>query len=207
MSAIADEKENRVMVILVTSVSPIQLIGGKIMGIVAISFTLLGSWALVTIVGIFTAGKMGVAWFSDLSMDWRIIFSAIAIAIPAYVLAAALMTAIGSMVSTVQEGQSVSAIFFILHIIPLYVSWIFLNKPHGTLAVLLSFLPFTALMTVGMRNLFTIVPIWQVLVSVLVQIVFALGALWLAIRAFRLGMLRYGQRLMWGKLFRKAGYG
>jgi hypothetical protein len=56
-------------------------------------------------------------------------------------------------------------------------------------------------MTIGMRNLFTIVPTWQILVSMVVQIICALGAFWLAGRSLRLGMLRYGQRLTWRGLF------
>jgi ABC-2 type transport system permease protein len=117
------------------------------------------------------------------------------------------MTAIGAMVTTVQEGQSVSAIFFILHAIPLYVSWLFLSKPHSALAVLMSILPFTSLMTVGMRNLFTIVPAWQVMASVVVQALCAVGAIWLASRAFRIGMLRYGQRLTFRNLLRRSANG
>jgi len=134
-------------------------------------------------------------------MDWRVLLATLAIGVPAYALAIALMTAIGSMVTTTQEGQSVSSVFVILHMVPLYVSMAFLNQPHGTLAVILSLLPFTSLMTVGMRNLFTIVPTWQILVSVLVQTLSAVAAIWLAGRALRLGMLRYGQRLNWRSLF------
>lgn len=202
MSAVAEEKENRTMEILVTSISPFQLITGKIVGIVAISMTLLSTWTVVVLVGIFIAARMGVAWFGNLAMDWRITLATLAIALPAFVLATALMTAIGSMVATEQEGQSVSTIFVLLHMVPLYASMIFINQPHSTLAVILSLLPFTSLLTIGMRNLFTIVPAWQVLVSAVVQIVCALGGLWLASRAFRLGMLRYGQRLMWVGLFK-----
>ena len=94
-----------------------------------------------------------------------------------------------------------SSIFFILHLAPLYISWSFINDPHSPLAVALSLCPFTALMTIGMRNLFTIVPTWQILVSMVVQIICALGAFWLAGRSLRLGMLRYGQRLTWRGLF------
>lgn len=202
MSAVSDEKENRTMEVLVTSISPFQLITGKILGIVVISLTLLITWTGVVLLGIFIAARMGVAWFSDLSMDWRSVLATLAIALPAYVLATALMTALGSMVATEQESQSVGAIFVLLHIIPLYVSWSFINEPHSTLAVVLSLLPFTSMLTVGMRNLFTIVPAWQVLVSMVVQIVCALGGFWLASRAFRLGMLRYGQRLMWVRIFK-----
>jgi len=200
LSAVADEKETRTMEVLITTISPLQLIGGKIMGIVAISLTLLFSWTMVVVCGALIGRQAGVAWFSDLSLDWRTIIAVVTIAIPAYVLAAALMTTIGVMVTTTQEGQSVSTIFFILHLLPFYVSWSFLSNPHNPLAILLSVLPFTALMTVGMRNLFTIVPAWQVAVSVVVQVTCAVGAIWLASRAFRLGMLRYGQRLDFRRL-------
>jgi ABC-2 type transport system permease protein len=195
MSAIAEEKENRTMEVLVTSISTTHLVAGKIVGIVAIGLTLLLTWTLVGITGIGVARLLGVAWFQDLGIDWRIILATLAIAIPAYVLTIALMTAIGASVTTTQEGQSVSAIFFILHLAPIYISWIFINDPHGPLAVSLSILPFTALMTTGMRNLFTIVPTWQIILSMIVQTTCALVALWLAGRALRLGMLRYGQRL------------
>lgn len=201
LNAVADEKENRTMEVLVTSVSATRLIAGKILGIVAIGMTLLFAWTLVIVIGIVVARFLGVSWFQDLNMDWRAILMMLAVAIPAYALAVALMTAIGAMVTTTQEGQSVSAIFTILHLVPFYISWNFINDPHGPLAVTLSLTPFTALMTIGMRNLFTIVPPWQVILSILVQIIAALGACWLAGRALRLGLLRYGQRLSWRSLF------
>ncbi len=204
MSAIADEKENRTMEVLVTSTSPNRLITGKILGIVAISLTLLLTWTVVILLGILIARQLGVVWFEDLSMDWRTILGTLAIAIPAYALAVALMTAIGAMVSTNQEGQSVSAIFVIPHLVPFYISWSFINNPHGPLAVSLSMLPFTALMTTGMRNLFTIVPAWQIFTSVTIQVICALAAFWLAGRSLRLGMLHYGQRLTWRSLIRAA---
>jgi ABC-2 type transport system permease protein len=200
LGAVADEKENRTMEILVTTISPVQLIGGKILGIVAISLTLLISWTIVVLLGVIIGRQAGVGWLNDLSMDWRTVIATVMIAVPSYVLAAALMTTIGVMVTSVKEGQSVSAIFFILHAIPFYVSWIFISDPHSPLAILMSVLPFTSLMTVGMRNLFTIVPTWQVALSVVVQTLGALGAIWLASRAFRTDMLRYGQRLSFRRL-------
>jgi ABC-type Na+ efflux pump permease subunit len=117
-------------------------------------------------------------------------------------LACALMIAIGAVVSTTQEAQSISAIFFMLHIIPVYTSWIFMKSPHHPLAVLFSILPVTALVTTGTRNLFTIVPTWQVAISVVVQVLCALGAIILAGRALRFELLRYGQHFSWWVLFR-----
>jgi len=201
MGAVAEEKENRTMEIVVTSVSPLQLIGGKLLGVVAIGLTLLVTWGLIVVLGIFAARLMGIGWFQDLGMDWSVVLATAAIAAPAYVLVAALMITIGTMVTTTQEGQSFSSIFIIFHMIPLYVAFAFVDNPDGSLAVILSLLPFTSLMTIAMRNLFFSVPGWQIALSVFIQTASALGAIWLASRAFRLGMLRYGQRLGWRRLF------
>jgi ABC-2 type transport system permease protein len=197
LGAVADEKENRTIEVLLTSVSPAQLMAGKVLGIAAIGLTLAAAWVALTALGIAAAVEAGMAWFGDLAMDWRIVLATAAIAVPAYVLAAALMVAIGALVPTTREAQSISALFLAAHAIPLYVAWTFLGDPQGTLPVVLSLLPFTALMTVGMRSLFTIVPAWQVAAGVAVQAVCALGALWLAGRAFTVGLLSYHQRPAW----------
>jgi ABC-2 type transport system permease protein len=202
MSAVADEKENRTMEVLATSTSTSRLIAGKIISIIAIGLTLLFTWAFVVFGGAWIAQQIGIDWFQDLSMNWGVMLATLIVGIPTYGLAIALMTAIGAMVTSVQEGQSVSSIFMVLHLIPLYLSWVFVKNPHSPIAIALSFCPFTALMTIGMRNLFTIVPTWQIIVSTIVQMICVLGAFWLAGRSFRLGMLRYGQRLTWRNLFR-----
>lgn len=202
MSAVNEEKENRTIEVLATSISTGKLMAGKVLGIVATSLTMLLTWSVLFLGGILIAAQAGVGWFNDLALDWRSILAILAVAIPAYILAAALMIAIGAMVTTHQEAQSVSGVFLILHLLPLYAGLIFINSPHHPLGVLFSLLPFTALVTLGMRNLFTIVPFWQVAVSVAVQTLGAVGAIWLAGRALRLGMLRYGQRLNWQALWK-----
>ena len=68
-------------------------------------------------------------------------------------------------------------------------------------AVGLSLFPPTALSTIAMRITSVPIPLWQVAVSVSLLILCAGGAVWVAGRAFRLGMLQYGQRLNWRKLF------
>jgi ABC-2 type transport system permease protein len=88
--------------------------------------------------------------------------------------------------------------------IPLYAIMVIGETPNATPSVVLTLLPFTSLMTVGFRSLFSVVPLWQVVASVAIQTVCAVGALWLAGRAFRLGMLRYGQRLRFREIFARA---
>jgi ABC-2 type transport system permease protein len=200
MQAVVDEKENRTMEVLVTSVSPMQFIGGKVLGIVAVSFTQLAVWTLVTVLAIAIAGMAGIAWLQDPSLDWGTSLGTVALAVPSYVLAAAMMAAVGATVTSSKESQSTGSLFFILHLIPLYLSFAIVRTPNAALPTVLSFLPFTALLTVTLRNIFSAVPLWQMATSAALQTLYAGVALWLASRALRLGMLRYGQRLSWFKL-------
>jgi ABC-2 type transport system permease protein len=204
MSAVVDEKENRTMEVLVTSISPSQLIGGKILGIVAISLTLLVCWSVIVGLGIYLGQQAGIDWLGDLSMDWRAVISVVVIGIPAYALAIALMVAIGAAVATAQEGQSVSTIVFILHLFPLYLAWSFISQPHSMVATFLSVFPLTSLMTIAARNLFTIVPAWQVAASIAIQMVCILGVVWLAGRTLRSGLLRAGSLLTFQRWYARS---
>jgi len=196
MGAVVEEKENRTMEVLITSLSPSKLIGGKVLGIVAIGLTQMAAWLLVGVLAVLIGGQvLGIEWFQNPGLDWGSILTVVAIAIPSYVLASALMTAIGSTVAQAQEGQQIGALFFMLFMIPLYAIMLIGETPNAAPSVVLTLLPFTSLMTVGFRSLFSVVPLWQVAASVAIQMACAVGALWLAGRAFRLGMLRYGQRL------------
>lgn len=202
MQAVVEEKENRTIEVLTTSVSPGQLIGGKVLGVVAVGLTQLATWAVVGMLAVFVAGSAGIAWFQDANLDSEAIAESVILAIPAYVCAAGLMTAIGATTTSARESQATGAIFFILHVIPLYLAWLIVDTPNAAVPSLLSFLPFTALLTVILRNIFASVPLWQIAASFALQVVYAVAALWLAGRAFRMGMLQYGQRLNWRKLVR-----
>lgn len=203
MEAVAEEKENRTMEVLMTTISPSQFIGGKLLGIVAVSFTQLVVWVAVALLGVVIARYAGIEWFQNPHLDWGLIMASVAVAIPAFILASALMTAIGAMVPSAHEGQSIGMIFFMLHIaLPILTIIAIINSPNSLLPTLFSFLPFTGLMTISLRNIFSVVPAWQVALSAGIQALCALGALWLASRAFRLGMLRYGQPLRWGALLK-----
>jgi ABC-2 type transport system permease protein len=200
MQAVVEEKENRTMEVLVTSISPGQLIGGKVLGVVAIGLTQLTVWVAFGVLAVVVGASTGIEWFQDLTLDWELILTTVVIAIPAYVCTAALMTAIGATTTSTQESQATGSIFFILHVIPLYLAWLIVETPNAVLPTVFTFLPFTALLTLILRNIFASVPLWQVAAAVALQVLYAAAALWLAGRAFRMGMLQYGQRLNWRKL-------
>ena len=78
---------------------------------------------------------------------------------------------------------------------PLWLAPAFLEQPDGPLAVILTIFPPLSVTTLGLRLMVAPVPTWQIAVSAGLATLFAVGALYVAGRAFRLGMLRYGQRL------------
>ncbi|MGD8815398.1 MAG: ABC transporter permease, partial [Anaerolineales bacterium] len=196
MSGLAEEKENRMMEVLMTSVSPSQMIGGKILAIVAMGLLQLVVWMGFLALAVQIAAEgMQLEWFQNIDLDWGTIVYMIAVAIPSYVAASALMFMLGATVAQAQEGQSLGGFFFIIFFLPFYMVILIVESPNTVPAVIMTLLPFTSLMTIALRSLFFSVPLWQVLVSVVIQVGFATLTIWLAGRAYRLGMLRYGKRL------------
>ena len=79
--------------------------------------------------------------------------------------------------------------------IPMFFLAVIIIDPNGVLAVILSLFPLTAPLTLLMRYGMTSVPLWQIIVSIVLLGLSAAGAMWLAGRIFRVGMLRFGQRV------------
>ncbi len=202
MSAVVEERESRTMEVLVTSLSPNQLIAGKVLGIIAVTLTQLAAWVVLTVLAFLIGGSyLDISLLQNLSMDMGFVINMALIALPSFVMVAAFMTAVGATVAEAQEAQQVSGLFMLPLMAPLWVAAAILENPNSPLAIGLSLFPLTAVTTFSLRLAFLPVPTWQLVASVALTTLCALGALWLAGRAFRLGMLRYGQRLNWRELF------
>ena len=200
MQAVVEEKENRTMEIMVTSVSPTQLMSGKVIADIAVGVTQLVVWALFVVLGLLI-GKNYISWLSGLQFSGEMIGTFALVMIPAFIMICGLMAAVGATVTEASEGQQVMALFTLPIWIPYILIGTFLQNPNSPLAIALSIFPLTAPMTIAMRIGFTAIPTWQFLTSVILLVLSAIGAIWLAGRAFRLGMLRYGQRLRWKEIF------
>jgi ABC-2 type transport system permease protein len=204
MQAVVEEKENRTMEIMVTSVSPGQLMSGKVIADIAVGVTQLLVWAIFIILAL-VIGKNYIPSMVGLKFSGEVIGVIIAVMVPAFIMISGLMAAIGATVSEASEGQQIMGLFTIPIWLPYILIAVFIQNPNGPLAVAMSFFPLTAPMTIALRIGFVTIPTWQVIVSVIILVLSAIGAVWLAGRAFRLGMLRYGQRLRWKEIFSHQG--
>jgi len=110
------------------------------------------------------------------------------------------MIAIGSNVADAQESQQIGGLFSLFFTMPFYAIMALVEHPNSALAIGLSLFPLTALTSFCMLTAFSTVPLWQVATSVVILSLSALGAVWVAGQAFRLGMLRYGKRVAWKEL-------
>ena len=196
LQAVVEEKENRTMELLVSSISPKQLMTGKIVGIIAIGWTQLIVWFGLTLILLLVA-SLFVDLTNWISIPVGYLVLALALFVPAFVMISALMVAVGATLTDVQEAQQVTSLFTLPLFIPFWFVFQIINHPNGPIAVGLSLFPFTAPIALAIRAGFASIPAWQVGLSLGLLIISAGFAVWLAGRAFRLGMVRYGQRVAW----------
>lgn len=200
LQAVVEEKENRTMEVIITSVSPNQFMAGKIIGDTFVGLTQIFLWLLFIVIPIFLF-RNSVSFLQGIQIAPQTMLLVVFVMFPAFVLVSALMAAIGATVSEAREGQQMVSIISLPIWIPYMMTMALMNSPNSPLAIGLSLFPLTAPLTMLLRDGMTILPAWQIALSSAVQVMCAVGAIWLAGRAFRLGMLRYGKRLKWREVF------
>ncbi|MGC9349533.1 MAG: ABC transporter permease [Anaerolineae bacterium] len=194
LQAVTDEKENQTVEILTTSLSPDQLMAGKAVGLMGVSLTQLLIWGL-TLGGALVIAAQFLGFLSGLMVPWGMLGLMALYFLPTFSLIAGMMTTIGAAVTELQQGQQISGIVNMLFILPVFFSALIFENPGSPLLVVLTFWPTTSFITVLLRWGMASVPIWQMILSWLLVTATAGVSMWLAARVFRMGMLRYGQRL------------
>lgn len=202
MQAVVEEKENRTMEVIITSVSPNQFMAGKIIGDTAIGLTQIVLWMVFILIPILVL-RNRISFLQGIQIAPQTLFLLFFVMFPAFILVSALMAAIGATVSEAREGQQMVGIISLPIWIPYMLTGSLMSSPNSPLAIGLSLFPLTAPLTMLLRDGLTILPFWQIALSASLQVLCAVAAIWLAGRAFRLGMLRYGKRLKWREVFAK----
>lgn len=194
LQVVADEKENRTVELLVTSLNPEMLIGGKALGLMAVAFSQMLLW-LVTVAAAILVGAQFTDLFQSFKMPWSLLLITAVYFVPAYALIAGLMTAIGGAVTELRHGQQIAGILNLVFILPYFFTALIFAAPNSPLMVALTLFPTTAFITVTLRWGMSQVPAWQLIASWLLLTGTAVISLWASARVFRAGMLRYGQGL------------
>lgn len=201
--AVVTEKENRTMEVVITSVSAGRLMAGKILGGVGIALLQLLVWLACLLLAVVVGGTLlQIEWLQNIDPHWRDVAMVAIVALPVYLCLAALTTALGATLLEAQEIQQLGGLAFLVLFLPLYLIIPLVQEPNGPLALAFSFFPLTSVATIALRSLLIEVPTWQIGVAAAIALICGLCMVWLAGKAFRLSMLRYGQRIRWRELFR-----
>lgn len=194
LQAVVEEKENRTMEILITSISPNQLMAAKVIGNLSVGLTQLVVWIIFGLIGFLAILRI----FPNLEtgqIDMSFLLLTVVVFIPAFIMVAAMMAALGATTTETREAQQVAGLFTIPMVLPFWFLQVLMESPNSFISIFLSIFPFTAPISLPVRVAFANVPTWQIILTVLLLVLFAIASLWLAGRAFRLGMLRYGKKL------------
>lgn len=194
LQAVTDEKENRVIEIIVTSMTPEQLIGGKALGLMGVALTQMAIWVAVA-AGALLIAAPHVSFLAHMRVPWDLLAVFGLYFLPSFALVSGLMIAVGGAVPDHRQGQQIAGVLNMLFVLPMLFSALIFINPDSPLLVFLTFFPTAAMVTILMRWGTTIIPLWQLLASWLLLLVTAGLSVWAAARIFRLGMLRYGQGL------------
>lgn len=195
LTNIIEEKSNRIIEVLLSSVTPGELMMGKLVGIAAVGLTMVGSWILTTVTiltwkaGTATAvaGQVLVVLHSSSLIPMFGVYF-----IFGYLIYAASILALGSVCNTLKEAQSYMGIITMTMMVPLMTMTFIPKDPNGPLARILSWIPiYTPFI---MMNRVMADPPWIDLIGTTILLFLtAAGALWMAGKVFRIGILRTGQ--------------
>ena len=198
MRGIVQEKTDRVVEVLVSSVSPMQLLTGKIVGVAAVGLTQIAVWlGMASLVGAYGAATLAVANADiNLSQFIRPIIGVyfFVFYILAYLTYVCVYAIAGAICNSEREAQQFMMPIMMLMMAPWFLMMPIVLNPDAPFAVGFSLSPVFGPITMFVRATVTDPPMWHFLVSVGVSILTILAFFWVTAKIFRIGILSYGKR-------------
>lgn len=229
MRSVIEEKTSRIIEIIISSIKPIQLMMGKIIGTTLAGILQFVIWAIVggillvianLVFGLNTstpttemaieASKLAniqvyFAEFLKLPLFSMAVYFLIYF-IGGYFLYSSLYAAIGAAVDNETDTQQFMFPVIMPLMLGVYIGFFtVMNEPHGTIATIFSMIPFTSPIVMLMRIPFG-VPFWQIALSIALLFATFIAIVWLASKIYRVGILMYGKKPTWKELVKWLKY-
>jgi ABC-2 type transport system permease protein len=207
LQGLGEEKENRLMEILLSSISARQLITGKVLGIGAAGLVQVVVW-VVSIPLLLNLASSSIGGFlTTIRIPAGFLALAVVYFILGYLLFAVLSACVAAISPSVREGQGLASIFTVPAVAPFWFVSLLMLVPNSPIWIVFSIFPFTAPVLVMLRLGSTGVPAWQLAVSIAVLVLSIVGGLLLVARVLRAYMLMYGKRPSLGEIMRSLRSG
>lgn len=206
MSGIVEEKTGRIMEILITSVTPMQMLTGKLLGLGALGLTQMVVWLGLGLVLTNLGNSLEV--FSGVYIPAELVVFGVVYFVLSYFLLASMLAGVGVISGSEQESRQYATIFSLVTVVPFFFFMAFLEDPNGTVPVVLTLIPFTSGVAAIMRLSFGTIPPEQLVASLLLLATTTLLITWASARIFRWGTLMYGKKIgprqIWAALRRPS---
>jgi len=193
-SVVVLEKEERAMEMVITSISPFDLVAGKVLGMTLLSLTQIAVWvaAAVLAVGLFFADDLAG---HPITIPWQALLWGGLLGVPGYFLFASIGAGLGIIAGDIEQARQLAGMLGFLGMAPLYFMGVVVTAIDGPLAVGLTLFPLTAPTITLFRLALTDIPLWQLLSSLGILLLCLTASVWGVSRVFRATMLLYGQKL------------
>ncbi len=193
LQGLSEEKENRIMEILLSSVSTRQLITGKVLGLGAAGLAQMLFWLLSArlIIEVMPAGISDV--LGNLEISAGLLALSLVYFILGYLLFAILMAGVGAIGATARESQQLSTIFILPTVLSLEAAIFLAGNPENIIVRVLTYIPLTSPIIVVMRQGQGEIAFWEILISLFLLVAAIAGSLWLVTKVFRSFLLMYGK--------------
>jgi ABC-2 type transport system permease protein len=203
VQTVSTDKESKIVEVLLSSVTPEEILAGKLLGLGAAGLVQFAVWSSMVI---FVALTASAALASVVTIPWVALAVAPVFFVLGYLFLGSLMLATAALGANAAESQKLTVGWAMLAILPLMVLVILLDEPNGTLGQVMSWIPFTSPLTVIIRLAVEPAGIaWWEVVGVMAVLI---GSTWLSIRVgarlFRVGFLLTGSRPSLAELWRQA---
>jgi ABC-2 type transport system permease protein len=200
MRGVIEEKNNRVVEVVLSSLKPSQLMAGKLLGIAAVGLTQYVIWALFGLAASMYGGSLVTSFVPQASgfkmphIPSYIFIYFILFFILGYFLYATFYAAVASMVNSEKEAQQLLMPVTMCLVVPIMLMTFVLRSPNSSFSVILSLIPFFAPILMLMRICVLLPPFSQIALSIALLVLFTAGMIWLTAKIYRVGILMYGKR-------------
>lgn len=206
LSSTTEEKENRVIEMILTTIQARTLIVGKIFALIFLGFAQMLIIMVPVIIGYLLLHDrldLPMIDLTDIPIDpLRIAIGAVIFSV-SFILFTGLLVGIGAATPTAKEAGGFFGVVMMLIFGPLYAVTLFVSQPEATVVQFLSNFPFTAPIPLLLRNAVGNLTISEATIAIAIMSATAVIVMWLAIRAFRYGALEYSRRLSVSEIFRR----
>jgi ABC-2 type transport system permease protein len=193
MRAVLEEKNSRVMEVLLSSATSTELMAGKLIGVGAVGLTQIGIWIVMAAVYAFPALAASMST-GDIRIPPLTLAAFALFFLLGYLLYSSVYAAIGAIISSEQEGQQLQFIILLPLIVSVFMMGPVMRAPDSPVAVWTSLVPFFAPVLMYLRIAVQPPPVWQIALSLLLLVATIAGFLFLCSRIYRIGILMYGKR-------------